>query len=339
MIGYRKTTALGLLALFVPFLVGAEPIEVTVTSFVRAETDYYMARTVTQAGLGRIAHSRVPTPIEEQNVIRMNRDTIYSFAIFDTTQPVEITLPDANGRFQSMQVINQDHYTIAVEHDPGTYRFTREDAGTRYLAVIVRTFVDPNDLSDVAAANEAQDMIKAKQPDPGQFEVPEWDTESLSAIRGLLLSLSATSPQSAFDSAFGAKENVDPVMHLLGTAAGWGGNPPSAAVYPSGFPSQNDGRVPHSVTVKDVPVDGFWSITVYNNDGFMEKNDAGVYSFNGVTAETNADGSTTIHFGACEDGRLNCIPIMKGWNYVARLYRPRKEILDGSWVFPEPSPM
>ena len=28
------------------------------------------------------------------------------------------------------------------------------------------------------------------------------------------------------------------------------------------------------------------------------------------------------------------IPIMDGWNYVVRLYRPRAEILDGSWTFP-----
>jgi hypothetical protein len=315
-----------------------DSVEVNVQNFVRAETDHYMARSVAQAGFGRLLHSRMPTPIEQQDVIRMNRDTIYSFGIFDLTQPVTITMPEADGRFQSMQVINQDHYTITVEHDPGTYRFTQEDAGTRYLSVIIRTFMDPNDEADIAAANVAQDMIKAQQSDRGEFDVPDWDAESLATVRGLLLALGATVPDS-FAKAFGSKEEVDPIMHLLGTAAGWGGNPPGAAVYPGGFPALNDGKVPHAVTVKDVPVDGFWSITVYNEDGFMEKNDLGIYSFNGVTAEATADGSTTIHFGACEDGRVNCIPIMKGWNYVARLYRPRKEILDGSWTFPAASPL
>ena len=29
---------------------------------------------------------------------------------------------------------------------------------------------------------------------------------------------------------------------------------------------------------------------------------------------------------------------MKGWNYMVRLYRPRKEILDGTWKFPEAQP-
>ena len=40
------------------------------------------------------------------------------------------------------------------------------------------------------------------------------------------------------------------------------------------------------------------------------------------------------------DGKIaNCLPIMKGWNYTVRLYRPRQEILDGTWKFPEPQPV
>jgi hypothetical protein len=35
---------------------------------------------------------------------------------------------------------------------------------------------------------------------------------------------------------------------------------------------------------------------------------------------------------------VNCLPIMDGWNYTVRLYRPRAEILDGSWTFPAISP-
>ena len=58
-----------------------------------------------------------------------------------------------------------------------------------------------------------------------------------------------------------------------------------------------------------------------------------------MTAKANADGSFTIQFGGCEDGVVNCLPISEGWNYIARLYRPRAEILDGSWQFPEAQPV
>jgi len=34
-----------------------------------------------------------------------------------------------------------------------------------------------------------------------------------------------------------------------------------------------------------------------------------------------------------------CLPIMKGWNYTVRLFRPRPEILDGRWRFPEAQPV
>ena len=55
-----------------------------------------------------------------------------------------------------------------------------------------------------------------------------------------------------------------------------------------------------------------------------------------VRAEPNPDGSITIHFGGCGDGRVNCIPITEGWNYAVRMYSPREEILDETWTFREP---
>lgn len=90
------------------------------------------------------------------------------------------------------------------------------------------------------------------------------------------------------------------------------------------------------MTVKDVPVDGFTSITVYNAKGFMEKNDLGINSLNNLTATPNEGGGATVHFGGCEDGRVNCIPITDGWNYIVRLCQPQAVIQDGSWTFPAP---
>ena len=137
---------------------------------------------------------------------------------------------------------------------------------------------------------------------------------------------------------FGRKDQVDPVQHLLGTAAGWGGNPRTTPLYAGGDPKHNDGKTAYTLTVKDVPVDGFWSVSVYNKDGFFEKNAQNAYTLNNVTAKPNADGSVTIHFGGDENAP-NYLPIMPGWNYAVRMYRPRKEILDGTWKFPEAQPV
>jgi hypothetical protein len=81
-------------------------------------------------------------------------------------------------------------------------------------------------------------------------------------------------------------------------------------------------RTIHKLTVKDVPVNGFWSITVYNAAGYLELNQYNANSVNNLTAKKGADGSIAIQFGGCDDEIPNCFPIMRGWNYTARLFRP-----------------
>jgi Protein of unknown function (DUF1254) len=79
-------------------------IPVTPQNFPRAETDLYFSNFIKGAGgIGRFMHNRLPTPIDKQDVIRMNRDTLYSLAVFDLDAgPVTITLPDAGKRFRSV---------------------------------------------------------------------------------------------------------------------------------------------------------------------------------------------------------------------------------------------
>ena len=105
------------------------------------------------------------------------------------------------------------------------------------------------------------------------------------------------------------------------------------------MPSKNDGATVYKLSAKDVPVDGFWSISVYNAKRYFEKNPLDSYSVNNVTAKPNPDGSYTIQFGGCTRETPNCLFTPAGWNYNVRQYRPRKEIIDGTWVFPEAQPV
>ncbi len=313
---------------------------VTVDNFVRAESDMYLAGLVKDTGgqLAKFNHRREVADIDHQTVIRLNRDTLYSSAVFDLDAgPVTVTLPDAGDRFRSMQVISEDHYVPAVFYDSGPHTLSREMVGTRYVVVAIRALVDPNDPADVAKVHALQDGITVQQANHGSFEIPHWDPVSQKKVRDALLVLSATS--TGFSGAFGKKGEVDPVKRLMGAAAGWGGNPDKDAIYLNETPARNDGVTVHRVTVKDVPVDAFWSISVYNEQGYYEKNSLNAYTINSITGKKSADGSTTVQFGGCDGKVPNCIPIVKGWNYTVRLYRPRAEILDGRWKFPVAQPV
>jgi hypothetical protein len=311
---------------------------VTVHNFVRAETDMTLKRYVDQGAFGKFFHIRQPAPIDKQDVIRMNRDTLYSAGVFDLdAAPVTILKPDSNGRFQSMLIINQDHSMQPVEHGAGSFTLSRKKIGTRYVFVVFRTFVNANDPQDIKTANALQDKIVPKQATVGSFEIPEWDEASLGKVRDAINILASTKSDSS--GMFGDKSKLNPINHLLGTAYGWGGNPEEAAKYLNVVPQKNDGKTPYTLTVSEkVPVDGFVSVTVYNSKGFLEKNDLDAYSINNVTATKNRDGSVTIHFGG-DPSNPNYLPITPGWNYIVRMYQPRKEILDGSWKFPDPKPV
>lgn len=310
--------------------------KVTVDNFVRAETDMTFRRYEAAGGFGQMFHLREPTPLDKQDVIRMNQDTLYSMGIFDLTAPVTITKPETD-RWQSMMLVNQDHSIFPAIYEAGSYELTQEAIGTRYVAVLFRTLVNANDANDIKEANAVQDLIKVQQASTGSLDLPEWDEESLSTVRDAINVLAATLSDTS--GMLGEKDKLNPIHHLMGTAMGWGGNPKNDAVYVSVYPEKNDGKTNYALTVKDVPVDGFASITVYNSKGFMQENDLGINSLNNLTATPNEGGGATVHFGGCEDGRVNCIPITDGWNYVVRLYQPREEILDGSWKFPDPEPV
>lgn len=313
-------------------------IPVTVDTFPRAESDLYMSRTVQDGGLGKFVHRRMPAEIENQTVIRLNRDTLYSAAVFDLDAgPVTITLPDAGKRFMSLQAINEDHYVPLVAYKPGPVTLTRVKVGTRYVMVGVRTLVDPNDPKDIQQVHALQDALKVMQKGPGKFEAPNWDQASQKKVRDALLVLGSTI--GGFKNGFGQKGQVDPIRHLIVTAAGWGGNPDKDATYLSFTPAKNDGATVYRLKVGAVPVDAFWSVSVYNAEGYYEKNPANAYSLNNITAKKSADGAVDIQFGGCDGKVPNCLPVMKGWNYTVRLYRPRAEILNGRWTFPEPQPV
>ena len=312
-----------------------EPIIVTVDNFVRAETakqfDSYIKIT---GGVNKLFHFREAVALDKQTVIRMNRDALYSTAIVDISKGATITIPETDGRYLSIQVINENGYTNKVYQGKGTYKLTMKEFNTPFVSVGLRTLINPTDPVDVAQVKAIQDGVTISAKSANPYTHPEYDKDSYEAVYNAVIELSRFVPDTK--RMFGAKEEVTEVRHLLGTAFGFGGLPENEAYYLNVEPNLPVGA--YEITVKDVPVDAFWSISLYNKEGYFQENEYKANSVNNITGTPNKDGSFTIHFGG-DPKSSNYLYIMEGWNYVVRMYQPRKEILDGEWVFPSVKPV
>jgi hypothetical protein len=310
-------------------------VRVNVDNFGAAET----ARTYDQivalaGGVNRWFHFRAPTPVDNQPVIRMNRDTLYSGAVVDASVGATLTIPDTEGRYVSVIAIDPEHYLAATFTTPGAHALPLPERGPGHLFLAARLFIDPQDPDDVTAVNELQDQFRIEAASSRDFEHPDYDTASLDETRDALLVLSRGI--SDLDGMFGSPSDVDPVRHLVGTAAAWGGLRETEAYY---FIEAEPRPVGHyTLTLRDVPADGFWSVTVYNRDGYFEANRYDTYSVNSVTATAEADGSVVVNLSPEDEGLANHVYVMDGWNYVVRLYRPHSVVLDKTWTPPPPQP-
>lgn len=308
-------------------------IHVNADNFVRAETDRMFADIQRDAGgVNAFRHNREPAPIDAQTVIRFNRDTLYSFAIVDLAGGARLVVPDAGGRYLSVMIVDHDHYVRGVIHDSGEYELADFAPDSDYVLVAARTLIHPDDPDDVVAVAAIQDGLRLDVESATPFESPEYDTASLDATRNALLALAAG--LRSFERTFGSRDEVDPVRHLIGTAAGWGGLPVSEASYVGVDPQLPVGF--YDLTMHDVPVDAFWSVSVYNAAGYFQPNAENRYTVNSVTGERDEDGAVTVHFtppGAATEA--NSIPLPEGWNYLIRLYRPRPAFADGDWQVPD----
>jgi hypothetical protein len=288
-------------------------------NYARAESArMFTAFTARAEGSNRWNHGRQPTPIDAQTVIRMNRDTLYSANVLEVSQGATITVPDAGGRYVSVMLVSEEHYIERILHEPGTYELTAEQLGSEFVLAAARVLVDPQSPDDLAEVAAVQDAFGATSVAGREYVAPDFDPVSLQQTTDALKVLGRG--MTDFTRAFGRKNEVERLSHLIGTAVGWGGLPETEAIYINQSPHLPVGE--YHLRVTDVPVDGFWSVSVYNGDGFFEPNEAERYNLNNLTATRDGDGGVTVRFGG-DPTRPNTLPIVPGWNYLFRLYRPR----------------
>jgi hypothetical protein len=124
---------------------------------------------------------------------------------------------------------------------------------------------------------------------------------------------------------------------------GLGANLPEDAIYPLNMGDENgktlDGAhkyVLHFPKDEAPPVNAFWSITLYDPEGFQVGNGLNRFAVSSwMPFKSNADGSLDIYFQNESPGKeleANWLPAPKGpFNLTMRLYGPKAEALNGKW--------
>ncbi|GGY98408.1 DUF1254 domain-containing protein [Streptomyces poonensis] len=137
--------------------------------------------------------------------------------------------------------------------------------------------------------------------------------------------------------------------YLRRAATAWqglGANLPQDAVYPLVLDDSQGRQLngAHRYTIhfppgRTPPANAFWSLTMYDQQGFLVPNPIDRYAIGHTVApRPNSDKSVTIyvqHDPPASDKRSNWLPAPAGrFNVMLRMYWPRQTVLDGTWSPP-----
>jgi len=306
-------------------------VPVTEDNYEVAESDLAFNNITKLVGSNEWYHFPGLTPLDNQTVVRMNRDTIYSAYIADLSKGGTITIPDTGERYISVMVVQNDHYIDQVFSTPGTHEI---ESQTDFAMLAARVQIDPNDPSDMDRVKEIQQQIRVTSGSHKDHKMPNYDMKQLISVREALTK--EGSKLGNQKNMQGAHGKIDPRMHMYGTAIGWGMLPDEEAQYFSYY-SKGDVKDPNNCSqatyqAPKVLGKGFYSLTLYNHEGYIAF-DRAVLNKNNI--QYNDDGSFTVNYGNCAANAKNVMPVAEGWDVMMRIYKPDLTQTE-SYKLPEP---
>ena len=296
------------------------------------ETSRQLLAAQGRATVNQFAHNRKLTPTDDQPVVRMNRDTYYSFAVVDVSAGASITIPPIpEGKYVSVQPVTMDHRIQPMSYGSGTFELATHYGSHMYL--IVRLDSTLNE----AEANAIQDNMVINAASAQPFSAEPVNRESFDAaelsLRQKLPALVATHGAKAVYGMFTAPTDdsrglYDFEKYTVGAALGWGGAQLRDNLYETSpnFPAEGC----YSATFEDPDNGAFWSFTVYDENGFMFDDVAHMSS---DIAAANEDGTYTVSMG-CGADALNNLPISNEtgvFNFTVRHYIPSDRVKFGGY--------
>ncbi len=300
---------------------------VTPETYPTLETSHQLLKNQDLAGINTFLHKRDLAPTDNQPIVRMNRDTYYSFAVVDVSKGATITMPELpKGKYMSVQPVTEDHRIQAMKYGSGTFELSTHTGN--YLYVVIR--LDATFTKEEATMYQDQMVITANSNK--KFSAMPVNKKSFDLVENALKAqMPAIVKRDTINSITGmftdprddSQKLFTEEKYQVGAAIGWGGAQLADNVYEvSGNHPSNSCYQAH---FEDPKNKAFWSITVYNKKGFMF-NDVANMSSN--TAAVNKDGSYTVSFGCGSDAPNNiAIDNDTGvFNLGIRHYKPSDKV-------------
>lgn len=309
----------------------ASPADFGVTDYAYrvSETDFNIKRSLAKAGINEWAHQADVSNVETQQVIRENQDVLYSSAVVDVRDGATLALPESQ-TYHIIEIIDQQNYVVDVIYAGESITITPDNltyGNYVYLNKRIRKLRDSEGGIDATRELQRKATIQAQSAVP--YTTPDIviDQKTMEAIRAALIADVEAGMVPDTSRSIGTPYETAPQDQLYGTAYGWGGLSVAHAAY---LPIQNrtevvDGEItPSSLTLTPPEIDydrgGFWSITTYDEKGWLAKDKAAT-SNSEITP--NPDGSYTIRFNS--PGEPGNIETPVPFAALLRIYVPKSK--------------
>ncbi len=320
-------------------------LQVTDSNFSSAMADIYFQEVVNRGGMNKFVHHRKVSSVDNQNIIRENRDTLYSWGVFDVKGGLEFTLPPSGDVYMSALVIDNDTYIVREEDydktgDIGTYqaypdkprtiRISPARAVTDFVYILLRTQTDATPEGD-KLANRLQDKVVVnKQGSHDTWKSRNWDMKKVREKQQSYVPYLEKIVAEGTSKGYNERGKTEQFHHNFYSAVGWGGQLERYATYGTTPDIKDFGKDGAIVTIQQPPVDydrgGFWSYQVYGLDGYIKSNNSTLNNHNTIP---NEDGTITLRFGSKEvfgTDQNRADKPDEGFSVTSRFYNPKKKI-------------
>ncbi len=298
---------------------GAGPIIVDRSNYQEAEVARNFKKWAANGANNKLMHMTDVTPSGPAPTVRMNRDTLYSAIIFDTsTGNASITLPDVD-LYQSVLMVDTDGYARGFVLESGVHMIATD---TQFVWALVRTGLEKG----IDEARRVQALVTVQGMGGGTYSAPDYDEESLAKLTRILVDESIAEDNG--DLYYGNYPGqVDETRRLRSTAAGFGG---MNGINMYKFVEVVDNNICMQSTFPDPNADEFFSFTLYDTDGYLMDGNT-IINSRDMTA--NEDGSYTVSINCGEDAinNISAPADVESIGYAWRVYGASEEVENRSW--------